>query len=112
MRRRNRGGRNPFTFLPRPGIPVLGRSPRSTPPQSRPSTATRRQVATVDGQLCLSCGKCAQVCPVQAIAPDAEGHPLINTNLCRGCAACAEACPVQAIRLVPAQRSSQGVPGP
>jgi MinD superfamily P-loop ATPase len=80
--------------------------------QSRPSTATRRQVATVDGQLCVRCGKCVQVCPVQAIAPDEEGYPLINANLCRGCAACADACPVQAIRLVPAQPSGEPMPRP
>ena len=45
---------------------------------------------------CISCGACADQCPVGAIAQgDAQYN--INADECIGCGACAEQCPVSAI---------------
>lgn len=45
---------------------------------------------------CLSCGSCAESCPVSAIA-EGEGQYEINADTCLSCGACADSCPVSAI---------------
>ena len=44
---------------------------------------------------CISCGACADACPVSAIS---QGDPQfeIDASLCISCGACADACPVGA----------------
>ena len=44
---------------------------------------------------CLSCGACADTCPVGAIA-EGDGKYEINADECLSCGACADACPVGA----------------
>lgn len=46
---------------------------------------------------CVGCGKCAFVCPYEAITLQPGGTPIIDQALCVGCGACASACPHQAI---------------
>ena len=43
---------------------------------------------------CISCGACADVCPVGAIS-EGDGKYVINDD-CISCGACADACPVEA----------------
>jgi len=44
---------------------------------------------------CVSCGACANDCPVDAIK---EGSPIyVITDSCVDCGACVSACPVDAI---------------
>jgi Fe-S-cluster-containing hydrogenase component 2 len=43
-------------------------------------------------KICTQCGKCAEVCPTNAINPE-NGIYLINEDECVGCMACVEACP-------------------
>lgn len=45
---------------------------------------------------CISCGTCAEACPVSAIAEGAD-HYEINQDLCAQCGACAQNCPIEAI---------------
>ncbi len=45
---------------------------------------------------CVSCGACAEGCPVGAIAEGAE-HFEIDADACVSCGACAAGCPVGAI---------------
>jgi len=45
---------------------------------------------------CISCGSCAEACPVSAIAEGAE-HYEVNPDTCIDCGACEEACPMGAI---------------
>ena len=45
---------------------------------------------------CISCGACAEQCPVSAIA-EGDGKYEINADECLDCGACADQCPVSAI---------------
>ncbi|MCG8558755.1 MAG: ferredoxin-type protein NapF [Hyphomicrobiales bacterium] len=49
--------------------------------------------------LCDGCGACVEACPEKAIAPGADGRPLLRYRdaLCTFCQACGEACPTGAI---------------
>ena len=43
---------------------------------------------------CISCGACADQCPVECIS---EGSPyVIDADVCISCGNCAEVCPVDA----------------
>ena len=44
---------------------------------------------------CISCGACAEGCPVSAIT-EGDGKYEINADLCIDCGACADVCPVGA----------------
>lgn len=44
---------------------------------------------------CVSCGACAEACPVNAIS-EGDGKYVINAELCIDCGTCAETCPVGA----------------
>jgi ferredoxin len=48
----------------------------------------------VDGEACISCGKCRAVCPMDAIPEDFRST---DTSRCQSCYACADACPQRAI---------------
>lgn len=56
---------------------------------------------------CVSCGICAQACPVSVIGMKKEGRSGKYRNVfpelvkagCIGCAACARACPMDMIRM-------------
>jgi ferredoxin len=64
-------------------------------------------IAAIDSEKCTGCGKCVQVCPVEAVKL-ASAHDSGNPNRrvarqdeksCLGCGVCVRACPKQAIRL-------------
>ncbi len=44
---------------------------------------------------CISCGACADGCPVEAIS-EGDGKFVIDADKCIDCGACADACPVGA----------------
>ena len=44
---------------------------------------------------CISCGACAENCPVEAIA-EGDGVYVIDADKCIDCGACADSCPVEA----------------
>ena len=56
---------------------------------------------------CVSCGICAQACPVSALSMEKEGKSGKYRNLfpepvsekCVGCGVCAKACPMGAIEM-------------
>lgn len=45
---------------------------------------------------CISCGRCAEECPVEAISKDKTQY-VIDADECIGCGLCARKCPVEAI---------------
>ncbi len=62
-------------------------------------------VAVIDGELCLACGDCADVCRFDAVVP---GDPYsIDATACEGCGACALECPSSAIRMEPVRAGSR-----
>ena len=66
-------------------------------------------VPQLDPHLCTGCGKCARVCPVEAVSlvsAHLPGQPRamtakIDPDLCLGCGVCARTCPQKALSLVP-----------
>ena len=66
-----------------------------------------KQQPVFDYLLCLSCGICAQACPVSALAMRREGKsgkyrnvfPELAGDRCIGCGSCARACPMGAVRM-------------
>ena len=44
--------------------------------------------------VCIQCGKCASVCPNNAISRNRFGVWVVDTNMCTNCGACREACPM------------------
>jgi len=56
----------------------------------------------LDEEPCHLCGRCARVCPFNAIAPPdkkAERHPRIIEAACAGCGTCSAECPADAISM-------------
>ena len=55
--------------------------------------------SVVVAEACKSCGKCAEVCPYNAITVDIKRKTpaVVNTAACAGCGTCAAECPFDAI---------------
>ena len=45
---------------------------------------------------CVSCGTCADACPLSAIA-EGDGKYVIDADVCVDCGTCAGECPTEAI---------------
>lgn len=59
------------------------------------------QVALIDEAPCIGCGRCVEVCPVDAIVGAPRFMHTVLAADCTGCELCLPACPVDCIRLVP-----------
>lgn len=53
-------------------------------------------MAHVISDSCVSCGACADTCPVGAIS-EGDGKYVIDADSCVDCGACAAGCPADAI---------------
>ena len=53
-------------------------------------------MAYVITDACVSCGSCAEQCPVEAIS-EGDGKYVIDADVCVSCGSCAEQCPNEAI---------------
>jgi len=77
--------------------PTNSVEPASTAKNNTGNWAT--EYPEVDGNKCMKCGMCANVCPEGCIAPDAEGVYRADLSKCKGCGLCAQVCPVKAITM-------------
>ena len=51
----------------------------------------------IDKEVCIGCGECADVCPVEAIAETDDGKYAIDADTCLSCGVCEGTCPQEAI---------------
>jgi pyruvate formate lyase activating enzyme len=66
---------------------------------SNPECISPKPEIGVVKALCTMCGKCAEVCPENAITFKADKPPRINRERCTGCGACSSVCSYQALVL-------------
>jgi MinD superfamily P-loop ATPase len=60
--------------------------------------AEGKKVYKIDKEVCISCGTCEDVCPVEgAVYMDEDGKYVIDPKKCEGCATCVDNCPVSCI---------------
>ncbi len=59
----------------------------------------KRRKAQVDTSLCVACGCCVKVCPLQAIEIVRGITARVNTDKCVGCGKCAAECPASVITI-------------
>jgi ferredoxin len=55
--------------------------------------------ATIDVQKCTGCGKCVDVCPLEAISLN-DDKAVVDTAACTECGLCVGECPTDAISLI------------
>jgi ferredoxin len=63
---------------------------------SQPINVKVSQYPKVDVELCVGCGACVDICPVNAIVMN-DDKAFINEDICRNCQKCVRVCPVGAI---------------
>lgn len=74
---------------------------------------TSNFISKIDTVKCTGCGKCVEVCPVNALSLNSANDPKnikrkkgqVNTGICVGCGVCIAKCPTGAIEMMP--RSSR-----
>ena len=82
-----------FGFLPA-GMPQMGIMHLSFTVIEEGDT----MAVVIDQDACISCGACADACPVEVIDAS-DKATLTNEDECLECGACVSACPVEAITL-------------
>ena len=81
----------------------------------RNAIVTSNWIMEVDAEVCIGCGKCAEICPVGAITLEEQAAPageerrpqhqaIRDATLCLGCGVCVDACPVGALRMRPREQ--------
>ena len=63
----------------------------------------RKRKAFVDGSLCVACGCCVKVCPLQAITIVKGIRAQVMPEKCVGCGKCAVECPASVITVQEAE---------
>jgi ferredoxin len=72
------------------------------------SAVTSNFISVIDETLCIGCGKCVDICPVNATSLVSATDPknskkkkaAVDTRMCVGCGVCALKCPTEAIDMV------------
>jgi Pyruvate/2-oxoacid:ferredoxin oxidoreductase delta subunit len=82
----------------------------ATDVKTRGALAPSRFQAQVNAGECTSCSLCVDICPMDAIALNAEDLAWVSRDECIGCGLCASVCPVNAISLFEV-RPKEFIPG-
>jgi H+/Na+-translocating ferredoxin:NAD+ oxidoreductase subunit B len=77
---------------------VLGREP--VPLDTSLGQASMQKRALIDESACIGCHRCAEACPVDAIAGLNQRMHTIIASHCTGCELCLPPCPVDCISMV------------
>ena len=59
----------------------------------------KKRKASVDSRLCVACGCCVKVCPLQAIEIVRGVMAQVRQEKCVGCGKCARECPASVIKI-------------
>ncbi|MCK4539907.1 4Fe-4S binding protein [Candidatus Parcubacteria bacterium] len=62
----------------------------------------RTYIPVIDYNKCIGCGRCAKVCPENAIKmvlKNGKQKPIVDFNYCKGCGLCAAECPVKCVKM-------------
>jgi electron transport complex protein RnfB len=57
-------------------------------------------VAQHESELCIDCGACLEICPMDALSMDGGGGIRFEQQRCIGCGLCVSVCPTQAMQIV------------
>ena len=68
-------------------------------PETRETDFKGSDKAKIDENLCIGCGKCAEMCRFGAISPAGDSKYAVDELRCEGCGLCTEVCPAGAARL-------------
>ncbi len=65
-------------------------------------TVDVRRLIEKDDELCIDCGGCVSICPMDALTFDEERSVILHEEKCNGvtCGLCVDACPQRALRLI------------
>jgi len=63
------------------------------------SPKKKRRKAFVDRALCVACGCCVKVCPMNAMEVYRGLYARVNEDKCVGCGRCAKECPATVIEI-------------
>ena len=89
------GGRDTIRGL----AELLGRD--ALPLDTSLGNASMSRRAVIDESICIGCNRCAEVCPVDAIAGLPQRMHTVVAAHCTGCELCLPPCPVDCIAMVP-----------
>lgn len=59
-----------------------------------------RKHAHVNTKVCVSCGACIELCPLQAIQTPNGCFAVVDENRCVGCGKCSRICPTGCITIL------------
>lgn len=77
---------------------LLGREP--LPLDTSLGQASMQKRAFIDESACIGCNRCAEACPVDAIAGLPQRMHTVIADHCTGCELCLAPCPVDCIAMV------------
>lgn len=58
-----------------------------------------KKLARVNCNVCVACGVCAKLCPIEAISILKGCYALVDVEKCVGCGKCAAMCPAGCIEV-------------
>jgi NAD-dependent dihydropyrimidine dehydrogenase PreA subunit len=76
-----------------------------------PTSTLTSYLASIHSELCVGCGTCVNICPMEAIDIE-DTIAVINNNRCIGCGLCAYHCPESAAKLERTGLRSVFIPPP